>query len=114
MKDETARNGADLCGCPSLEALTAQLRRTDEAQRRCETFSHEADLKDPRPSDRGYLEKYKRAATDFKDNVEKYYALMSKLISDGILRLSQDGTRQIISCARCGHYIDSISESEKR
>jgi hypothetical protein len=78
------RNG--YCSCPQLAELFRTRKTADGLERLCEHFKTEADLQNPKPSDREFLADYKRRAEELKQASEGYHRLLTREAEKGKVR----------------------------
>jgi hypothetical protein len=121
------------CSCPGLKKLFGEENKASELEAKCDFMRANVDLDEPKPEDRGFLQKYRQAVEQFHEQAGNYTDELIELGKRGLVNFRlHDLNRQsrgrrlsynefaalscsveeyavTVNCSSCGQQIDSFS-----
>lgn len=74
------------CNCPDLSKLFERRKYAESLEAKCDFFKQNANLENPEPSDRQFLEDYREAAQQLEDAAQQYHRDLTTLATEGKLK----------------------------
>jgi hypothetical protein len=84
---QNLENINNYCSCQNLSKLFEKRRKAESLEKRCNFFSGNADLENPKPEDKAFLLDYKKNAENLKKLVSEYYRELENSLATGELKL---------------------------